>query len=254
MDPAYLRVAHEAADAAATVLERHWRTGVTARRKADASPVTIADEEAEQAIRAVIARNFPDHGIYGEEGGADRTDAECVWFVDPLDGTKSFIRGLPFWSTQIALLERGRRVVGVSHAPVFGERTHAALGEGAFAGDVRLAVSTTTALGDASISTGNLKTLAAGDGWLGFSELIQRVDRIRGYGDFFHYHQLAAGGLDAVIESDVNILDIAALATIVEEAGGRVTDLTGEPLRLASTSVLATNGHLHDQILEALWN
>lgn len=254
MESRYLRVAFAAADAASAVLERYWRNGVEVRRKADATPVTAADEQAEAAIRDVIARAFPDHGFYGEEGGAERTDADFVWFVDPLDGTKSFIRRLPFWSTQIALIERGSRVLGVSHAPAFGERAHATLGGGAYLGGERLSVSTTASLGDASVSTGNIKALAAGDGWLGFSELVQRVDRIRGYGDFFHYHRLAAGGLDAVLESDVNILDVAALATIVEEAGGRVTDLYGEPLRPASTTVLATNGTLHDEILEVLWN
>ena len=125
MEADWLRVAHAAADAAARVLEHHARAGVTARLKADASPVTVADEAAEAAIRATIAHAFPDHGFYGEEGDPERTDAEFVWLVDPLDGTKSFIRGLPFYSTQIALLQQGRRVLGVSHAPRFDERAHA---------------------------------------------------------------------------------------------------------------------------------
>lgn len=254
MDGDWLKVAHAAADAAARVLEHHARAGVTARLKADASPVTAADEEAEAAIRDVIAHAFPDHGFYGEEGDPERTDAEFVWLVDPLDGTKSFIRGLPFYSTQIALLQQGRRVLGISNAPRFGERAHAMLGGGAELNGRRLHVSATSVLGDAALSTGNLRTLALSDGWLGFGDLVARVDRIRGYGDFFHYHHLAAGALDAVIESDVNILDVAALATIVEEAGGCVTDLYGEPLRMASTSILATNGLLHTRILEALWN
>ena len=253
-DRKWLEVAPAAADAAARELEHYARAGVVARLKDDASPVTIADEEAEAAIRAVIARAFPDHGFYGEEGEPERTDAEFVWLVDPLDGTKSFIRGLPFYSTQIALLHEGRRVLGVSHAPRFAERAHALLGAGAELGGERLRVSAVAAIGDATLSTGNLRTLAASDGWLGFGNLVARVNRIRGYGDFFHYHQLAAGRLDAVLESDVNILDVAALATIVEESGGRVTDLYGEPLRLASTSILATNGLLHEELLEVLWN
>ena len=254
MTHAWLEVAHAAADAAARVIAHHAHVGVVARLKDDASPVTVADEEAEAAIRAVIARAFPDHGFYGEEGEPERTDAEHVWLVDPLDGTKSFIRGLPFYSTQIALLHAGRRVLGVSHAPHFGERAHAVLGAGAELNGARVQVSATASVGDAVLSTGNLRTLAASDGWLGFGDLVARVNRIRGYGDFFHYHQLAAGRLDAVLESDVNILDVAALATIVEEAGGRVTDMYGEPLRLASTSILATNGLLHEELLEALWN
>ncbi|MEX0900651.1 MAG: inositol monophosphatase family protein [Gammaproteobacteria bacterium] len=254
MEAAWLAVAHAAADAADKVLAHYWDEGVDVRLKGDASPVTLADEEAEAAIRAVICAAFPEHGFYGEEGEAERTDAEFVWLVDPLDGTKSFIRRLPFYSTQIALLRNGQRVLGVSNAPRFAERTHAVVGGGAWMAGERLHVSATEAIGDASLSTGNLRTLAASDGWLGFGDLVARVNRIRGYGDFFHYHQLAAGRLDAVLESDVNILDIAALATVVEEAGGRVTDLYGEPIRMASTSVLATNGLLHDEILEALWN
>jgi histidinol-phosphatase len=106
----------------------------------------------------------------------------------------------------------------------------------------------------AALSTGNLRTLAGGPGWTGLGALVARADRVRGYGDFYHYHQLAAGRVDVVIESDVNILDVAALATVVEEAGGCVTDLHGAPLTLATTSVLATNGRLHDAVLEVLWN
>lgn len=254
MDEAWLAVAHAAADAADKVLAHYWDAGVDVRLKGDASPVTRADEEAEAAIRAVICAAFPEHGFYGEESEAERTDAEFVWLVDPLDGTKSFIRRQPFYSTQIALLRNGQRILGVSNAPRFGERAYATVGGGAWIAGERLQVSSTSAIGDAALSTGNLRTLAGSDGWLGFGDLVMRVNRIRGYGDFFHYHQLAAGRLDAVLESDVNILDIAALATVVEEAGGHVTDMHGEPIRMASTSILATNGLLHDEILEALWN
>lgn len=254
MNPAWLEVADAAVDAAAQVLDHYWEHGAVARLKADATPVTLADEEAEAAIRRVISDAFPEHGFYGEEGGSERSDAEYIWLIDPLDGTKSFIRRQPFYSTQLALLEQGRRVLGVSNAPRFGERAHAVLGQGAWLNGARLQVSAVARLEEAALSTGNLRTLARGSGWAGLGALVARVDRVRGYGDFYHYHQLAAGRVDAVIESDLNILDVAALATVVEEAGGRVTDLHGEPLRLASTSVLATNGLLHDTVLEALWN
>ncbi|MBM4224095.1 MAG: inositol-phosphate phosphatase, partial [Gammaproteobacteria bacterium] len=125
-------------------------------------------------------------------------------------------------------------------------------GEGAWLGKQRIRVSGIDRIEAAIVSSGNVKTLASGPRWARYGELVRRVNRIRGYGDFVHYHLLARGALDAVIESDVNILDIAALTVIVEEAGGRFTDLDGAAVNLATTTVLASNGALHDQLLEAL--
>lgn len=254
MDSALLETALRAVAAAEQVLLRHWETGVSARLKADRSPVSIADEEAEKVIRAELLARFPDHGFHGEEYGRERPDAEYLWLIDPLDGTKSFLRRQPFWSTQLALLHDGQRVLGVSNAPRFAECVYATRGGGAFLGDRRLSVSTTPSLAQAAISTGNLRTLAQGDGWAGLGRLVAAVDRTRGFGDFYHYHQLALGAVDVVLESDVNILDVAALATIVDEAGGRATALDGTPLTTASTTILATNGALHEQVLEVLWS
>lgn len=249
-----MQTALRAVAAAEEVLLRHWETGVSARLKADRSPVSVADEEAEQVIRAELRARFPDHGFQGEEYGRERADAAYLWLIDPLDGTKSFLRRQPFWSTQLALLHEGERVLGVSNAPCFAERVHASRGGGAFLGERRLAVSATANLAQAAISTGNLQTLAQGDGWAGLGRLVAMVNRTRGFGDFYHYHQLALGAVDVVLESDVNILDVAALATIVEEAGGRVTALDGSALTTASTTILATNGALHEQVLEVLWS
>ena len=156
------------------------------------------------------------------------------------------------FSTQIALIRRGEIVLGVSSAPVYGELAYAERGRGAFLNGMRLGVSSIGDLGAAALSSGNLKTLAAGGRWLRYGALVARVDRIRGYGDFLHYHLLASGKIDAVIESDVNILDIAACVAIVSEAGGRFTDLDGAPVSLRTTSVLATNGRLHAPIRSAL--
>jgi histidinol-phosphatase len=179
-------------------------------------------------------------------------DAENLWLVDPIDGTKAFVREYPMFSTQIALMRRGEIVLGVSSAPVYGELAHAERGRGAFLNGKPLAVSSIAGLESAALSSGNLKTLASGGGWGRYGALVSRVGRIRGYGDFLHYHLLAAGKVDAVIESDVNILDIAACAAIVTEAGGRFTQLDGAPLSLASTTVLASNGRLHEPVLAAL--
>jgi histidinol-phosphatase len=249
---AELKAAIEAAEAAARVIRDLYQRNLAVITKADKSPVTEADVKAEQAIREVLSRHFPQYGFFGEETGQHDMGAESVWLVDPIDGTKSFVRECPFFSTQIALLRAGQLVLGVSSAPAYNEFAWAERGEGAWLGQQRIRVSGVTDIEAAIVSSGNLKTLAAGPRWARYGELVTRVNRIRGYGDFVHYHLLARGALDAVIESDVNILDIAALTVIVEEAGGLFTDLEGAPVGLATTSVLATNGLLHAPLRAAL--
>jgi len=249
---ARLEAALAAAASAAEVIRSHYAGAIAARAKADGSPVTDADLAAEGAIRAIVAARFPGDGFYGEESAAERLDAEHLWLVDPIDGTKSFVRRYPMFSTQIAVMQRGRLQLGVSSAPAYGEVAWAERGGGAFLDGARLAVSAVARIDAATLSTGNLRSLAGGSRWAAFGRLIARLDRIRGYGDFLHYHLLAAGKIDAVLESDVNILDIAALTVIVEEAGGRVTDLDARPVGLESRSILATNGRLHEEILAAL--
>ncbi len=252
MPSAELKAAIEAAEAAARVIRDLYQRNLAVITKADKSPVTEADVKAEQAIREVLSRHFPQYGFFGEETGQHDMGAESVWLVDPIDGTKSFVRECPFFSTQIALLRAGQLVLGVSSAPAYNEFAWAERGEGAWLGQQRIRVSGVTDIEAAIVSSGNLKTLAAGPRWARYGELVTRVNRIRGYGDFVHYHLLARGALDAVIESDVNILDIAALTVIVEEAGGLFTDLEGAPVGLATTSVLATNGLLHAPLRAAL--
>ena len=247
-----LDAALAAAAAAATVIQAAYGRGLVVRTKQDQTPVTEADVAAEQAIRAVLEARFPDYGFHGEETGSRGLDAESLWLVDPIDGTKSFVRGYPMFSTQIALWRAGRPVLGVSSAPAYGELAWAERGAGAWLDGQRLQVSTTDTIEAAAVSTGNLKRLAAGPRWNAWGQIVTRLNRIRGYGDFLHYHLLAAGCIDAVVESDLNILDIAALVVIVEEAGGRFTDLQGEPLTLESTSALASNGCMHEPLLRAL--
>jgi histidinol-phosphatase len=247
-----LHAALEAAQAAAEVIRGYYQKSLVVRIKADASPVTEADVRAEGIIRDTLNRHFPGYGFYGEETGQHAMGAENIWLVDPIDGTKSFVRETPFFSTQIALLRAGRLVLGVSSAPVYGELAWAEEGGGAWLNERAIRVSEVTALADAVVSSGNLKSLTVGPRWVRYGEFIRRVNRIRGYGDFVHYHLLARGALDVVIESDVNILDIAAPSVIVREAGGTFTDLQGGPVGLDTTSVLATNGALHASVLDAL--
>lgn len=241
-----LAAALDAARAAADVISALYRRNLAVTTKADRSPVTEADVRAEEAIRRVLSGRFPSYGFYGEETGASAMDAESIWLVDPIDGTKSFVRDCPFFSTQIALMRGGELVLGVSSAPAFREHAWATRGEGAFLDGERIRVSAIGRLEDAIVSTGNLKTLARDPRrWGHYAGLVGRVSRIRGYGDYVHYHLLARGALDVVIESDVNILDIAALTVIVREAGGLFTDLEGGEVGLATTSVLAANAPLH---------
>jgi histidinol-phosphatase len=249
---ARLDAALAAASAASQLIQAHYEGVRSARTKADGTPVTEADVAAEQAIRGVVQARFPGDGFYGEETAADRLDAEHVWLVDPIDGTKSFVRGYPMFSTQIAVMRQGRLTLGVSSAPAYGETAWAERGGGAFLEGALVAVSRTARLEQATLSTGNLRSLATGPRWSAFGRLVARLDRLRGFGDFLHYHLLASGRIDAVLESDIHILDVAALTVIVEEAGGRVTDLEGRPIGLETRSIVATNGLLHEAVLEAL--
>jgi histidinol-phosphatase len=247
-----LTAALEAARAAAEVIRAYYGRNPSVRIKPDQSPVTEADVRAEEVIRATLSRSFPGYGFYGEETGQHSMGAESIWLVDPIDGTKCFMREIPFFSTQIALMRAGELVLGVSHAPEYDEIAWAERGGGAFLNEQRIRVSDVAELERASVSIGNFKSLTRPRHWARLGELLGRVDRVRGYGDFVHYHLLARGSLEVVIESDVNILDIAALVVLVREAGGTFTDLAGAPVALGTTSALATNSALHAPMLTAL--
>ena len=248
----HLMTALDAASAAAEISQSYYAGNFTITTKADRSPVTQADIECEEVIRKIILEQFPDHGFYGEETGHTVGDTEYLWLVDPIDGTKSFVRQYPFFSTQIALMHGEEIVLGVSSGTMMNELAWAEIGFGAWLNGKRLAVSDIIDPDRAAVSTGNLASLAKSDGWPRLGEILARADRTRGYGDFYHYHLLAAGKIEVVIESDVNILDIAALSVIVNEAGGVFTDLNGARPSLDTRSVLAANVILHEHYLEQL--
>ncbi len=247
-----LRVAIEAAKKAAEISRGYYAGNFEVRTKDDMTPVTQADVECEEAIRDIILSAFPSHGFYGEETGEIAADSDYLWLVDPIDGTKGFVRQYPFFSTQIALMHKGDIILGVSSGTMMNELACAEKGKGAYLNGERLSVSDITAMDRAAVSTGNLKSLAMSHGWTALGEIVARADRIRGYGDFYHYHLLAAGKIEAVIESDVNILDIAALSIIVTEAGGVFTDLNGAKPGLETRSVLAATPGLHAVYLDRL--
>jgi histidinol-phosphatase len=251
MNP-YLETAKRAVAAASVPILEYFHGGFEVELKPDRTPVTVADREAEREIRRVLQQDWPEHAIYGEEFGSDALDAEYLWLVDPIDGTKAFVHGYGMFSTQVALMHGGEIITGVSAAPVMGEMAWAANGEGAWLDGQPLRVSTVGDIDSASISTGNIGSLARSRRWRALGEIMSAANRTRGYGDFYHYHRLAAGQLDAVIESDVNILDIAAVSLIIREAGGVFTDLDGRPVNLETRSVLAANPTLHAQLLGRL--
>lgn len=249
----FLKTAIEAAQAAQLVIDKYYAGEFEVEIKPDQSPVTIADVETEETIKRIILDAFPDHGFFGEETGKVNEDADYNWLIDPIDGTKSFVRGYPFFSTQIALMHKDELIVGVSNAPGFNEMTYAEKGEGAWLNGEKIAVSDIQELSKSTLSLGNIATIAGKPQWQTVGGLIQDVHRIRGYGDFYHYHLLASGKIDIIIESDVNILDIAALSVIVNEAGGCFTDLSGNPLTLDTTTVLACNTQaMHQSMLDRL--
>lgn len=252
-DPkAFLAVALEATKAARQLILSYYSGGFDIEIKADETPVTVADRGAEQLIRDVLSDAFPEHGIFGEEYGSETKDSDYLWLVDPIDGTKSFVKRYGMFSTQIALMHRNVLILGVSCAPAMDELVWATRGGGAFDENGPLQIATVNGIEQASISTGNIQSLAASSRWPALGRILARADRTRGYGDFYHYHRLAAGQLDAVIESDVNILDIAALKLIVTEAGGVFTDLDGRAINLGTRSVLAATPALHAILLSEL--
>ena len=253
-----LAAAQSAATEAEQVINQYLDSGAwNVTFKADETPVTEVDVATEKAIGEILRQALPEAVFFGEETGKSGAteQAHLLWLVDPIDGTKSFVRGMPFYSTQIALAVDQQLVVGVSNAPAFGERLTALAGQGVWLNEKPVkARQDIVQLADAFISAGNLTSLARDkDAWIRYGELVSIARRVRGYGDFCHYHQLCCGQTDLVIESDVNILDIAALTVGVRAAGGVITDLTGAAIAQHTTSVLAAaNPTLHHQALQLL--
>jgi len=245
-----LEAAVEAARAAGRIALGYYRDGFDVSLKADATPVTQADREAEQAIVEILTRAFPAWGVLGEEFG-DRGARDVRWIIDPIDGTKNFVRRIPIWATLIALEEHGEVTVGVVHNPVTGDLYTARRGAGAFLNGARLAVSDVAALADAFLVHAGLAILRKAGRWDGFVRLVDATDRQRGFGDYWGYGLLAEGRVDIYLEADLKPWDLAACKLLVEEAGGRFTDLDGRPTIYSGTA-LATNGRLHDAVLALL--
>ncbi|HEV7712954.1 MAG TPA: histidinol-phosphatase [Asanoa sp.] len=245
-----LSVALRLAEAADEITTARFRADdLVVDRKPDRTPVTDADTAVEDAIRAVLAVARPDDAILGEERGGT-LGAGRTWIVDPIDGTKNFLRGMPAWATLIALVDGGSPVVGMVSAPAFGRRWWASAGAGAFGsfgGVTRpLRVSGVRTLADAYLSTTDLQTW--GPARERYLELVSACWESRAFGDYWQHCLVAEGALDLAAEPIANAWDLAAVQILVTEAGGTFTDLTGEP-RFDGGSALATNGHLHEAAL-----
>ncbi len=245
-----LAVMEEAARAAGQIALRYYRDGFDVTTKADQTPVTQADREAEQAIVRILRHAFPDAGVLGEEfGAAGPKDRRFI--VDPIDGTKNFVRRIPVWATLIGFEEDGEITAGVMHNPVTGELFSARRGGGAFLNGRRVCVSDIGALGDAQMIHAGLRLLREAGRWDGFVRLVDATGRQRGFGDFMGYGLVIEGKAELYLEVDVKPWDLAPCKIVVEEAGGRFTDLDGRPT-IYGGSALATNGRLHDAALALL--
>lgn len=248
----YLQVGLEAVKAAENIILQYFKEGnFDEQRKSDDSPVTVADKEAQKIISDIIVKAFPDHFILGEEDveEQDLADKEFVWIIDPIDGTKSYIRHRPLFSSLLALMHNGEFIVGISNAPLMGELLYASKGEGSFLNGNRIQVSKVNSVSRASVAFGGIKYFKKHNNLDALANLCTKAEWARGTGDFWSYHMVAEGSMDVMVETQTKIWDIAPHAIIIEEAGGKITDLQGNPLTLKSTSALATNSLLHEEII-----
>lgn len=255
-----LALAHRLADAAdAITLSRYQALDLNVTTKPDNTPVTDADKSAEDAIRALLHAHRPDDGIVGEEFGKEGTEKNRYWVIDPIDGTKNFLRGVPTWATLIGLMERDSEgkekvVVGVVSAPALFRRWYAFEGGGAFVivnkeVPKRINVSAVSSIEDASISYSDF--IGWGDRLEPFNSLMKNAWRTRAHGDFWSHMLVAEGAVDVAAEPSLALWDMAALDIIVREAGGRFTNLEGKDGSLGGSG-LSTNAALHDYVISAL--
>jgi inositol-phosphate phosphatase/L-galactose 1-phosphate phosphatase/histidinol-phosphatase len=250
----YLAFAHELADRAGEVLRRYYRAPISVDYKADESPVTIADREAERAMRDLIRARFPEHGIEGEEFASEHGEAELVWSLDPIDGTKAFLVGRPTFGTLISLLRQGTPVLGIIDQCISRERWVGAQGQPSTCNDAPIRVRPCPDLEHAVLSTTSPQMFRTDEEQAAFARIAQRVKFPVYGGDCYAYGLLAMGFTDLVIEADLDLHDFAALVPIVEGAGGVMTDWQGRPLGQGSDGrvVAAGDRRTHAQALALL--
>jgi histidinol-phosphatase len=247
----FLIAALEAVKDVEPLILEHFQHSLTVSKKADATPVTEIDLQAQQRIIELLKPQFPDHSFLGEEEGAEKKTAEYTWVIDPIDGTREYIRGVPLFGTQLALVRNNSEfILGVSNAPALGELAYAEKGGGAWLNGQRLQVSTTIELSQAFVLSGAPKYFARAGRLDALISLAEQAQGHRIFGGFWSYHLLAQGKADCMIETQTKIWDIAAVIAIVQEAGATVTDMVGEPCTLDSVDIVAAPATIHSQILK----
>jgi histidinol phosphatase-like enzyme (inositol monophosphatase family) len=245
-----LAIAREAARVAAEAILPFYRRSFAVELKADHTPVTIADRDGEEAMRVLFARETPSFGIVGEEHGETPGDGRHRWIVDPIDGTKSFVHGVPLWGTLVALERDGVPILGVISCPAAGETVSAASGLGAFAENgSRITVSGVDSLAESAVSTSSYSALAKSHPEA-FARLLESARLLRTWGDCYGYLLVAKGRIEAMLDPMMNLWDVAALYPVVIEAGGRIT--TWEGRDELGASCIASNGRVHEQLLRVL--
>jgi histidinol-phosphatase len=251
----WLAFALELCDAADPIALEHFRQDLAIERKPDRTFVTAADRGIEQAIRRRITARLPGHGLVGEEYGVEAGRAVTRWYIDPIDGTHNYIRGVPVFATLLAVEHDGELQLGVISAPALHRRWYAYRGGGAWSqgpdGESRIQVSRIASLADAQLVYSSRREVVESGLLPGFDTLIGASWRDRGFGDFWGYALVAEGAAEAMIETGLSSWDIAAPQVVVEESGGRVTDVDGTR-GMGIASFVATNGRLHDEILRRL--
>lgn len=244
-------VAIDAAKQAGELALKYFKTQPKVSYKPDNSPVTIADKKAELLIRKIISKKYPDHGIIGEEFEAKNPSAPLKWVIDPIDGTKGFIRGIPFWSTLLALLENDKPIIGICFFPAINEVYISQKNKGSYLNGKKIHVSKIKNLKYATLSYGSIKRFQDKGKLEGLINLSSKTQSNKGYSDAFGYSLVAQGKIDIFAEANNQIHDVAAPALLVEEAGGKFTDIYGK-FSLTSGSDVATNGLLHKQVIKIL--
>lgn len=252
-----VQTVNEAIEKSNALLVEQWKSRIANLipfdSKNDLSPVTKTDRQIETQIREIIAKNHPDHSVIGEElGAANDEDSVYKWIVDPIDGTKQFIRGMRFFGTQIAVMRESQTIVGASNAPALGERIVAVKNGGTKLNGKPIRVSNIDTLNRAFLSHGNVRYFAQTNTLQQLLRLCRESWGSRGFGDFWSYHLVAQGKIEAMLEARTSIWDIAAVSLIVTEAGGAVSDFAGNPIDEQSTSIVASNAWTHDRILAEL--
>jgi histidinol-phosphatase len=241
----------EAARAAGQIALGYFESNVAIEWKADVSPVTIADRNAEQHLRTALQARFPGDGYLGEEFGDTPGTTGYRWIIDPIDGTRCFVRGIPHWATLVGLEYRGEMIAGLSYAPAEGNLFRALRGYGTFKNDKRVRVSEIPSLDQALACYSGFQFFHKAGKEEQFLNVMRGVDRARGFGDYYGFVLVAQGSCDVMVDHGVHIWDIAGLKVIVEEAGGRFTDWDGGA-DLNRPDCVASNGKVHDAALALL--